>query len=177
MRIALAIALVLGLSVPAWADRQHGMQAFFAGDYATALPLLKADAEAGNADSQFDLASMYDNGLGTKRDAAEAARWYHRSAMQGMHMAQYNLATMYEEGTGVAKDLVQAYFFYALASNGGPPYADRNRKSVGRRLSPTELEQARRLAQDFRPTPEHPAAAGAGAPPPSAPPPPETRSP
>ena len=33
-------------------------------------------AEQGDADAQYMLALLYDNGVGVERDLAEAARWY-----------------------------------------------------------------------------------------------------
>ena len=57
------------------ADLQKGWDAYDAGDYATALSILKPLAEAGNSDAQLTLSWMYDWGEGVAQDHAEAAKW------------------------------------------------------------------------------------------------------
>ena len=104
-RIGLAILLIL--SVGAWqasparetpaeptveessqTPLERGVAAWRRGDYETALALFRRLAEAGDPKAQFYLAEMYDEGQGTKKDAAEAARWIGRAADQGFAGAQ-----------------------------------------------------------------------------------------
>ncbi|WP_165837671.1 tetratricopeptide repeat protein [Zavarzinia aquatilis] len=148
-----AVVLLTGARV-AFADREAGVKAMNAGDYATAMTELRPLAEAGDAASQFDVGALYDNGMGVPADQVEAARWYQRAARQGDQTAMYNLAVMYEEGVGVGKDLVQAYVYYALAVEQGPPYAARNRDKVKGLLTPDELARADDLVATFKPLPE-----------------------
>lgn len=53
-----------------------GVAAFFRGDYAAALQLLRPLAEQGDATAQTWLGVMYDEGKGVPQDYAEAVRWY-----------------------------------------------------------------------------------------------------
>ncbi len=51
-RVALAVALLIGLATPSQADFQAGVAAHERGDYATALRLFRPLAEEGDADAQ-----------------------------------------------------------------------------------------------------------------------------
>ena len=57
------------------------------GDYATALHLLRPLADQGNAQAQFKLGSMYDDGHGVAQSDAEALKWYRMAADQGCQRA------------------------------------------------------------------------------------------
>ena len=97
------------------------------GDFASALlkewlPL----AEQGNADAQFDLGFMYENGTGVLQDYAEAVKWYRLSAEQGNAEAQYSLGFMYSSGTGVIHDYAEALKWYRLAAEQGNANAQYN---------------------------------------------------
>ena len=77
-------------------------------------------AERGNAEAQFNLAIMYENGLVDSRYVAEgnhseAMRWLLAAAEQGLARAQMKLAEMYgEEPDGSVK----ACEWYLLAAKG-----------------------------------------------------------
>ena len=62
---------------------------------------LKAAAEQGDADAQFNLGLMYDAGEGVPQNYTEAARWFRMAAEQGFADAQLNLGYMYDTGRGV----------------------------------------------------------------------------
>ena len=82
---------------------------------------IRASAEAGDAEAQYDLGVRYDFGwLGvSERDAAEAVTWYRRAAEQGHAKAQYRLGVMYAFGSGVPQDHVEAFAWYRLAGAHG----------------------------------------------------------
>ena len=79
----------------------------------------KAKAEAGDVNSQYNLAVMYANGLGVLRDDKEAIEWYHKSAEQGFAAAQLNLGVMYANGQGVLQDDKEAVEWYRKAAEQG----------------------------------------------------------
>ncbi len=54
----------------------------------------KMDADAGNAQAQFNLGVMYVQGEGVPKDDAKAVKWYQKAAAQGHADAQFNLAAM-----------------------------------------------------------------------------------
>lgn len=49
------------------------------------------------------LASLYDEGIGTKRDDAEAIKWYKKAADLGDPMGMSNLGYMYIHGEGTQR--------------------------------------------------------------------------
>ena len=55
IRIALAVALLVSLATPAWADFDEGLAAYQRGDYAAAFREWKPLAEQGFANAQYNL--------------------------------------------------------------------------------------------------------------------------
>ena len=72
------------------------------------IAALRAEANAGDAFSQYNLGVMYRDGDGVPRDYAQAAAWTRKAADQGLAVAQYNLGMIYATGQGVPKDDAQA---------------------------------------------------------------------
>ncbi len=147
---------ILGLMAPAWAGFYKGVAAYNRGDYATALREYRKAAEQGVADAQFNLGLMYGNGHGVPQDYAKALQWYRKAAEQGDAEAQYNLGFMYDNGLGVPQDYMQAHLWYNLAASTFPPGEDRdqsvkNRNSVAEKMTPAQISEAKKLAQEWRP--------------------------
>ncbi len=57
-----------------------------------------------HAGAENNLASLYQNGLGIKNNAAKAFGWYLASAQQGDPVTQCNLAALYYVGSGTRRD-------------------------------------------------------------------------
>ena len=87
---------------------------------------IKAAAEQGIAESQYNLGVMYGNGLGVPKDDAVAVKWYTKAAEQGLARAQYNLAVKYDNGTGVPEDDAVAVKWYTKAAEQGHASAQTN---------------------------------------------------
>jgi len=64
------------------------------------IDALRARAEQGDANAQFNLGVMYANGRGVPQDDAAAVRWFRLAADQGNAGAQHNLGFMYGTGAG-----------------------------------------------------------------------------
>lgn len=115
-------------------------------------------AERGNAEAQFNLAIMYENGLVDSRYVAEgnhseAMKWLLAAAEQGLPRAQMKLAEMYgEEPDGS----VQACEWYLLAAKGlrgallQKVQSAYERACVG--LTPVQTAEVGRFVQDWAPT-------------------------
>jgi TPR repeat protein len=121
-------SLVLGavaalLSTPARAGLQEGVAAYEAGNLPLAFKEFRSAAEKGEADCQFNLALMYENGIGVTKDEKEAVVWYRKSAEQGNSNAQFNLGVLYENGRGCAVDFAQANQWYRKAAVQGDALA------------------------------------------------------
>jgi uncharacterized protein len=127
-KLTIALLLFTLSALTSWAgDFQKGMSAYESGDYATALKEFAALAEQGDADVQFILAIMYDNGEGVPQDYKQAVKWYTKAAEQGNAKAQHNLGVMYDNGQGVPQDYKQAVKWYTKAAEQGDARAQYNR--------------------------------------------------
>lgn len=66
--------------------------------------LLRAAAELGDADAQFELALLYNHGEGVTEDQQQAMLWYRKAAEQGLADAQLRLGRMLASDAGAADD-------------------------------------------------------------------------
>lgn len=99
------------------------------------LKNLREAAEAGDAEAQNGLGSMYFSGEITSRgadgklldrDLETAAEWFSRAAEQGHVEAQFNLGLLYISGEGVSKDAAKALELFAQAAEQGNVDAQNN---------------------------------------------------
>ncbi len=79
-RVALAVALLIGLATPSQADLRDGIAAYARSDYTTAFREFEALAEQGDASGQFFLGTMYGDGWGVPQDYVQAHMWYNLAA-------------------------------------------------------------------------------------------------
>jgi TonB family protein len=115
-RLLLILMLV---ATPGLVAGQDAVQAELAG--------LRANAERGNAASQYALGLRYANGAGgVERDPVEALRWYRLSGEQGHVPAQFAVAAMYDRGVGVAANPTEATRWYDAAARQGHAGAQHN---------------------------------------------------
>jgi hypothetical protein len=89
------------------------------GDYAEEMRVIKPLAEAGNAQAEYNIAALYDNGLGVGQDRQQAIHWYQSSAEQGYPFAEYNLGAHYAAGEGTPQDYAQAAIWLKKAADHG----------------------------------------------------------
>ncbi|MGH8630962.1 MAG: tetratricopeptide repeat protein, partial [Burkholderiales bacterium] len=82
------------------------------------------------------------DGLGVRRDVAEAAKWYERAARQGNVVAQSNLGDLHAEGRGVRRDLVEAYVWLSLAAQQGHRWSEDRRKEIARAMTDDQIAAA-----------------------------------
>jgi TPR repeat protein len=120
---------------------------------------LRAAAEAGDANSQFNLGVFYDNRLDdnghtVRSNRTEAMKWLLRAARQGLPRAQTRLAGLYADGSEAVGDHVKACAWY-LRALGGLSGADRAKaqsgyERVSSRMVPAEIARAQRLARAWK---------------------------
>lgn len=82
--------------------------AYLRGDHAAALKVIEPLAEAGNADAQYDLGTMYSDGHGVPRDEHKAEAWWQKAAQQGQADAEFSLGFLLVYGAGEGEDAVLA---------------------------------------------------------------------
>ena len=105
--------------MPTWTILGGGYQSYLKGDYQAAynewLPL----AELGDAEAQYNLGVLHDEGAGVKQDLAAAVSWYQKAASQGFIDAQTNLGMMYYHGHGIERDYQAAARWFRQAAEQG----------------------------------------------------------
>jgi uncharacterized protein len=129
----------------------------------TIYALVEKAAKMGNAKAQFTLGLMnyrigdlsFDKASG---NLDEALVWYRRAADQGDVDSEVALALAYAKGIGVEKSDVEAYKWYDIAASLAK-YADvkddvvRRRNELARAMSPSQIEEAKKLAADWKTRP------------------------
>ena len=91
-------------------------------NYAEALRHLSVAAKQGTSRSIVNLARMYEGGLGTEKNMAEAIRLY-KSVSKVELSAQIGLGRIYSR-EGVSQDLDEAMHYYVLATEWGDRVAN-----------------------------------------------------
>jgi TPR repeat protein len=79
---------------------------------------IKLAADQGNAQSQYDLGRMYEEGQGVKQDVGKAMQYYLKSALQGHAKAQYDLGLMYSKLPANKKNEEEAIKWIQTAMDG-----------------------------------------------------------
>jgi TPR repeat protein len=122
--------------------------------------LLEA-AERGDAEAQFNLAIMCENGLADSRYAVEgnhpeAMRWLTAAAEQGLPRAQIKLAEIYAGEPETPESSVKACAWYLLATASLHGAQLRNAQTAHQhildRLTPAQTAEATRFAQAWKAT-------------------------
>ena len=120
--------------------------------------LLQA-AERGNAEAQFNLGIMCENGWDDSRYVVEGSRrearkWFTAAAERGLPRAQIKLAEIYAGEADIPGNNVKACGWYLLATDhlvGMPRQrAQTACERVASRLTPVELETAQGFARDWK---------------------------
>ena len=115
--VAIAVLRLLVLGPPVQAQDNPSTQG---------LADLRARAEAGEAQAQYNLGLKYGAYEDGPQDAAEAVRWYRLAAAQGHPQAQFALGVMYANGEGVSNDGAEAVRWYRRAAEQGDASAQNN---------------------------------------------------
>lgn len=111
---------------------------------------LKAKAEGGDAQAQFELGRLL---LGEKADDAEqskvAIQWLLKAALQDHAEAQQELAVCYGFGKGVSRDDVESYAWNKLALE-KPPSATSSARSFSISLFPQRVPAGNKRVDELR---------------------------
>ncbi len=148
----IAVLLLAALAGTAIAGQfEDAISAYKRGDYAESVHLYRHAAEQGHADAQYNLGHMYYWSEGVLQDYAEAVKWYRLAAEQGYPYAQNNLGILYGKGEGVPQDYAQAHMWFNLAAEHGHANAAKQRDIVAKRMTPTQIAEAQKLAREWKP--------------------------
>lgn len=145
-----AVLLLLTVAGAARADFNEGVVAYLTGDYEKAHATMRALAETTNhAYAQYYVGIMCLKGQGVPQSYEDAAVWFRKAAEQRIPQAQFQLGTLYLEGHGLPRDLEQAYAWFSAGAAHGHQNSQAAIESAGKRLSPEELKEAEKLAEDL----------------------------
>ena len=104
-------------------------------------------AEGGSSGAQYNLAILYERGLGLERDLAQAVAWYEKAADGGEVAARRSLSALYARGVGIGRDLVKALMWLEMAAAGGLEGVDELRRALVESMSPEDVTRAREMAR------------------------------
>jgi TPR repeat protein len=85
------------------------------------------------------------------KDVQEGLRWIRLAAEQGLSIAQCHLGLMYEAGEGVPQDPVQAHMWWNLVSAQDIEQAIEACERLAPKMSSAQIEEAQRLAREWKP--------------------------
>jgi uncharacterized protein len=133
-----------------------GAGAYARQNFVRSARILGGLAAEGDARAQTYLGVMYLHGRGVPQNYDAAAHWLRLAADQGLPTAQFYLGLMYDKGQGVEQDFVLAHAWLNLAAaHAGArerAYWTRIRDAVASKMTAAQLDAARELAFDWRPT-------------------------
>jgi len=88
-------------------------------DYQNAFKLFKRAAKKGNPKAQYNLAYLYDRGVGTTKNLRQAIFWYKKAAAKKHINASYNLAYLYQHANPPIQNYKAALESYKVAAKLG----------------------------------------------------------
>ncbi len=138
----------LGLFISC-SDTVTPREAFENQQYELAHELWLPRAQAGNAEAQNAIGTLYYLGLGVRRHYKTAFEWFDKAAHQGHPGAQRNLGMMYQDGRGTEQDYVKAYSWFYAANKQGNKGADAYIDNLANKLTPNQQIQAKRTADQY----------------------------
>jgi TPR repeat protein len=99
------------------------------------------------------VAGPFEDGIAAyeRNDYSNALRYWRPLADQGNPAAQSNLALMYAKGQGVPRDYVQAYVWSSLSAASGHQEGVKNRDTLARGMTPTQIADAKKRASAWKP--------------------------
>jgi TPR repeat protein len=121
-----------------------------AAEFPDSLRELRRRAEAGDAESQFELGAKYASGDEVRQDYAEAVKWFTRAADGGQVLAAATLGAYYWAGRGVLQDDISAYMWSSIAKDGGDEASKYRLAILRARMTANEISEAEQRAAAWR---------------------------
>ena len=117
----------LALSSPSYATLKEAMEAMNDGDYSFAAEEFNRLIEKEkNGEALYQLAKMYDEGLGVKKDELKASQLFRQAAEQKNDKAALKLGNAFYLGEGEEKNYDEAFKWYSIAAEQGSYLAQYN---------------------------------------------------
>ncbi len=132
------------------ADIDDAVHAMREGNFAEAYCIMRPLADAGDADSQYNIGWMYLNGYGLAINDSLALEWWLRASEQGHVDATFSIAMLYSLGDGqVEKDTGIAIDYYLMAAEAEHEDARMIIKSMLKRNDVSILERSIHIVNTY----------------------------
>jgi len=142
----IGIFVFFGALITACSDYNDARSVYAGGQHKEAFNKLVLLAKDGHLKAQYDVAMMYNNGIGVEKDTAEAWNWFVRAAKAGNVDAQVELGAHYEAGVDGQPNGVMASTWWTLAAKNGSGVAAFNLGTMYRAGRVTARDMARAYA-------------------------------
>lgn len=120
-------------------------------NYILAKHWFEKAAVQGDAYAQVGLGTYYATGKGGSVDYQHALRWFCLAANQEYALAQLKLGLIYLQGYGVPQDFVKTPMWFNLSAANGEKMAPKFRDDLSIRMTPAQIAEAQKLAQEHAP--------------------------
>ena len=137
MKLLIHILLIyFTLAQNVFAGYEHAIDHFNLKNYKKSINEFKRFIKSDSKDvekksnAMFNLAVIYDYGLGAKEDKNKAIYWYKLASTHSHKIAQFNLAWMYYHGDKLEKNFFEAFRYYSLSAEQGYSKAQYNLGSL-----------------------------------------------
>lgn len=117
-------------------------------DHKTAFKWYSLAGEQGDADGQYGMAYLYSTGQGVPQDYSASLKYNTLAAHQGHTLAQVSLGMRHKYGRGTIQDYTRAHMWWNIFASQGNGPARRWRNSIAKKMTPTQIETAQRLARE-----------------------------
>ena len=107
------------------------------------LATLKAKAEEGDIEAQYEMGWRHAIGMDVELDDEIAVEWLQTAAAAGHSLAQNNLGARFYSGDGVGRDIKQAYRWFFKAASQGDRKASKNLDAITGQLTEEDLKVLR----------------------------------
>lgn len=97
--------------------------------YVFLIPILALAActlSTGDAETDYKVGELYENGKGVAQDMTQAATYYLKAAKAGSAKAQFTLGVLYYEGSSMKRDLEESVLWFRAAALQGLAAAQYN---------------------------------------------------
>lgn len=118
-------------------------------DFGEAARWYRKAAELGFPEALFNLGVMYEYGQSMPKDLDKAREYYLMAAEKGDPSAQFSIGLLYDKGLGVEQNFVTAYMWWDITGD-GYIHAEHNRNSLAEEMTPMQLSEAKRMAEQWR---------------------------
>lgn len=95
-------------------------------NYEEAYKLFSVAAKKGEADAEYGMGVLYNEGWAVDKDSAKAFSWFQKAALQNHPPAQYSVGNAYFKGFGVETNIPEAEIWWDIAARNGYSQAQFN---------------------------------------------------